>query len=196
MSADAQRQARSREVRFLVRMLEGKEWRASSLASALSKLGYLEPVMRQRESCAWFAEELRTVLAHAEGTSWGVNLGLWLHLVEKVPLRTIRRFRQAASEKYNAESNSYARKVLWANPFDESDHVPYPYTIPAPCSFDTEMREYAEAHGLTTVGNGKAAQQQVRRPCYLTKVLFCVCTAITRSHYPTHYLSCRSSSPT
>jgi hypothetical protein len=164
MSDDAQRQARSREVRFLSSMLEGKEWRASSLATVLHKLGYLESVMQQRESCRWFAEELRTILAHAEGTSWGVNLGLWLHLVEKVPARTIRRFRQAASEKYQAPTDSYTRKLLWCNPWDEKDSVPYPYTIPAPCSFEAEVREYAQAHGLTSVGNGRAAHQQVSRP--------------------------------
>ena len=45
MSDDAQRQARSHEVRFLSSMLEGKEWRASSLATVLHKLlvGYLSP---------------------------------------------------------------------------------------------------------------------------------------------------------
>jgi hypothetical protein len=55
--------------------------------------------------------------------------------------------------------------MLWWNPFDTSkDSVPYPYTIPAPCSFKEEVREYAQAHGLTSVGNGRAAHQQVSRP--------------------------------
>ena len=44
--------------------------------------------MKTPEFSSWFGEELRTLLAYCQGTLWGVHLGLWAHLVEKIPLRT------------------------------------------------------------------------------------------------------------
>ena len=166
MSSDAARQARSREVRYLMQELGGRRWQPSCLATALDKLGYLEELMGTREGCRWYGEELRTLLGHVEGVHWGVNLGLYLYLVEKVSTHTLRRFRQASSEKYCAETDTYVRKVLWENPYDENDTVPFPYPMPAPCAFREEVAQLGESHGLVSVCEGLAAHQQVRVLCY------------------------------
>ena len=116
--------------------------------------------MATPEFAEWFGEELRTLLAHCQGSLWGVSLGLWAHLVEKIPLRTLRKFRQAC-ECYDAPTDSWVQRILWENPTNERDVVYVPYTIPSPYSLEDEIEKFSESFGLTSSADGKIAIQDL-----------------------------------
>ena len=158
---EAERKARSREMRFMKAFLMVRSWRLSSIATVLHKLGMLNGIVQSREGRRLFGEELRELMGVCEGVHWGVNYGLFMHLEEKCPSRQIRRLRAAAAEKYDPVLDRGMRKPLWVNPHESKDVIYVPYTVPAPTSYADEIEEYATTHGLHSNADGTAAVQDV-----------------------------------
>ena len=157
---DAQRQARSRARTFLLAVFRLSQFRIDDVSWVLSRLDWVEKLMGTPQFSRWFGEELRTMLAHCAGSLWGVNLGLWAHLVEKIPLRTIAKFRQAI-ECYDEATDSWVPRILWENPNDPNDVVPVPYTVPSPYALEPEIERFSLSFGLKSSADGKIAIQQL-----------------------------------
>ena len=160
LSTAGQRTARHRSRAFLLAALRASAFRMDDVSWVLSKLGWIDEVMSTPEFARWFGEEVRTLLSHCQGSLWGTNLGLWAHLVEKIPLRTLRKFRQA-TECYEPDTDSWVQRILWENPHAPNDVVYVPYTVPAPCSFMDEIEEFSHSFGLHSSTDGKIAIQKL-----------------------------------
>ena len=161
LTNNAQRQVRFKERKFFRWLVEGRKWRMANIVGTMKDLGWLDELWDTAELQAMFMEKLQDLTAILEGVHFGVNFGLWLHLIKKLPSRLIRELRQAGCEKYSEATDKYKRKPWYVNPRNESDVVYVPFICPAPTAFAEEIDEYSETHGLNSNPNGTCAMQRI-----------------------------------
>lgn len=161
LNSNALRQARFKERQFFRWLVAGRNWRVQNIVQVMKELGWIDILFETRAFQDLFTEKLRDLTRTLEKVHFGTNFGLWLHLQKKLPSRTVREIRQAASEKYDTNLDRYKRKVWYKNPFNSADVVYVPFVAPAPTSYSSDVEEYSLSHGLQSSPDGVSCMQSI-----------------------------------
>eukprot|EP00965_Chrysotila_dentata_P158976 5252095-Pleurochrysis_carterae.AAC.1 len=187
LSEGAKRTARSRDVSgYAEWFFHSREWRAADVATALERCELVEDVWETREVWELRMIWLNEVLATCTSQHWGVKLGPYLTLTEHIPTRQMLRISQAAVPKfspdphhpciqladctnvascktYDAETDTYRRKILVANPHagatSRHDVIYVPSILPSVPKFAPELKAFSQQNGLAMSANGRVAVQ-------------------------------------